>query len=300
MHIDLHDESLYLNRELSWLEFNSRVLDEAEDLSHPLLERLKFLTIFSTNLDEFFMIRVAGLMEQRDLGVTELSPDGMTPSEQLHEIRSRLVTLYDKQARIYNEQVRPALENEGIVIVDVSMLTEEEVKALEADFLDNIMPVLTPLALDTRHPFPRLLNRSLNIAFVLFDDAHEEDMKIAVLQLPASLPRLVRLPRSSGNFFIPFDEVIRAHADILFPGLRLRESYAFRVTRDADVEIAEDEANDLVTAVAEGIRRRRWGTDAVRLEIGTDMPAFLLEVLLRSLELHPTDVYQLEIGRAHV
>ncbi|MCO6465911.1 MAG: polyphosphate kinase 1 [Bradyrhizobiaceae bacterium] len=294
--IDLHDERLYINRELSWLEFNSRVLQEAEDHSHPLLERLKFLSIFSTNLDEFFMIRVAGLMEQRDMGVTELSPDGMTPSEQLHEIRRRLLPLYEWQAHIYNTDVFPALEREGIHILKFEALAEHERSILEADFLDNILPVLTPLALDTGHPFPRLINRSLNIGFVLLDtDRPEDGVKVGVLQLPSTLPRLVRIRRNSGNYFIPLEEVIRAHADILFPGLTLRESHVFRVTRDADVAIAEDEANDLMTAIAEGIRKRRLGADAVRLEVGTDMPAFLLEILVRSLGLLASDVYHLDL-----
>ncbi len=294
--IDLFDERLYINRELSWVEFNRRVLEEAADHSHPLLERLKFLSIFSTNLDEFFMIRVAGLMEQRDLGVTELSPDGMTPSEQLRELRNRLLPLYRWQSELYRTDVLPGLAKEGIYFLQFNELTPDEQREFQADFADNVMPVLTPLALDTGHPFPRLLNRSLNIAFVLFDEVDgEEEMKVAVLQLPSALPRLVRVQRSSGIYFMPLEEIIRSQAGILFPGLRLRESHAFRVTRDADVEIAEDEANDLITAVAEGIRQRRWGTDAVRLEVGTDMPAFLLDVLVRSLELTASDVYHVDI-----
>lgn len=294
--VDLNDESLYLNRELSWLEFNSRVLEEAEDRSHPLLERLRFLSIFGTNLDEFFMIRVAGLMEQRESGVTELSPDGMSPQEQLREIRARLIPLYKRQAKIYHTEVLPGLRAEDIYIDDFDSLLPEHQEELRIDFVDNIMPVLTPLALDMGHPFPRLLNRSLTIAFVLFDDVDgEEEMKIAVLQLPAALPRLVRVPHSDGFHYIPLEQIIRAHAGILFPGLRLRESHVFRVTRDADVEIAEDEANDLITAIAEGIRQRRWGTDAVRLEIDPDMPRMLQNVLLRSLDLTQNELYHVDV-----
>ncbi|RPI68502.1 MAG: polyphosphate kinase 1 [Ignavibacteriae bacterium] len=294
--VDLFDESLYLNRELSWLEFNSRVLEEAEDLSHPLLERLKFLSIFATNLDEFFMIRVAGLMEQRESGVTEYSLDGMTPIEQLREIRSRLIPLYKRQSKIYRTDILPALVQEGIHFHRFEELTETEMSTFEKDFVDNIMPVLTPMALDTGHPFPRLLNRSLNIAFVLYDTVDgEREQKIAVMQLPSALPRLVRLARPGGYHVIPLEEIIRAHAGILFPGLELVESHVFRVTRDADVEIAEDEANDLITAVAEGIRQRRWGTDAVRLEIGPDMTKALQGVLLRSLDLTAADVYSVDI-----
>jgi polyphosphate kinase len=197
---------------------------------------------------------------------------------------------------MFRTDVLPGLEKEGITFLRYDDLTPEEQDLFKADFYDNIMPVLTPLALDTGHPFPRLLNRSLNIAFVLFDEVDgEEEMKIAVLQMPSALPRLVRVQRTQGIQFIPLEEIIRAQASSLFPGLRLRESYTFRVTRDADVEIAEDEANDLITAVAEGIRQRRWGTDAVRLEVGTDMPAFLLEVLARSLDLTANEVYHLDI-----
>jgi len=294
--IDLDDESLYINRELSWIEFNRRVLEEAEDQSHPLLERLKFLAIFSSNLDEFFMIRSAGLQEQVYSGFTELSSDGMTPAEQLKEIRTRLLPLYRWHSEIWRKQVRPALEKEGIHIHPFDTLTREERAEFEQDFFDNIMPVLTPLALDPSHPFPRLLNRSLTVAFVLYDDADEqEEMKVAVVQLPTALPRLVKLNRTGGHHYVLFEDIIRAHAGILFPGMRLHESHIFRVTRDADVEIAEDEANDLITAVAEGIRHRRWGTDAVRMEIGPDMPKRLTAFFTKALELEAADVYSVDI-----
>ena len=294
--IDLYSEELYLNREISWLEFNARVLEEAEDRDHPLLERLKFLSIFSTNLDEFFMIRVAGLMEQQDMGVTEVSSDGSSPAVQLAEIRSRVMPLYKRQAKIFETDVMPQLKREGVHIHVYSDLTKAEKSRLQREFVDNIMPVLTPLALDPGHPFPRLLNRSLTIAFVLFDVVEgEEDMKIAVLQLPSVLPRLMPLSRPSGHHFIPLEAIIQAYAEILFPGLRLHESHSFRVTRDADVEIAEDEANDLMTAVAEGVRQRRWGTDPVRLEVSPDMPAFLEQVLLRSLKLSAAEVYTVDL-----
>lgn len=295
--VDLDDETLYLNREISWLEFNRRVLEEAADASHPLLERVKFLSIFSTNLDEFFMIRVAGLMEQIYSGVTELSPDGMTPTEQMKLIREQLLPLYAWQSSLYHTDIIPSLRKEGISILSFDELTEEERHEFEQDFVDNIMPVLTPLALDPGHPFPRLLNRILTIAFTLVDtNADDEDeTRIAVLQLPSALPRLVRVNRPGGIHFILFEDIIRAHAGILFPGLRLQSSHIFRVTRDADVEIAEDEANDLITAVAEGIRQRRWGTDAVRLEVERDMPRSLLTYLLRSLDLDQQDVYHVDM-----
>lgn len=294
--IDLDDEGLYLNRELSWIEFNKRVLDEADDMQHPLLERLKFLSIFSTNLDEFFMIRVAGLQEQITSGVTELSEDGMAPQDQIREIRSRLLPLYKRQASIWNESVKPALIKEGIIIHSFGDLTKQERLEIETDFIDNILPVLTPLALDPGHPFPRLLNRSLTVAFVLYDEvADDDESKVAVVQLPSALPRLMKLPRTGGHHYVLLEEIIRAHAGILFPGHRISESHLFRVTRDADVEIAEDEANDLITAVAEGIRQRRWGTDAVRMEVASDMPKGLMQFFTRALELDMSDVYPVEI-----
>ncbi len=294
--IDLDDESLYLNRELSWIEFNKRVLEEAEDPTHPLLERLKFLSIFSTNLDEFFMIRVAGLQEQITSGVTELSEDGMTPQDQIKEIRSRLLPLYKRHSMIWRMQVRPSLAKEGIIIHDINELTADEQLEVEQDFIDNIMPVLTPLALDPGHPFPRLLNRSLTVAFVLYDEvADDDESRVAVVQLPSALPRLIKLQRSSGHHYVLFEDIIRAHAGLLFPGHRIAESHIFRVTRDADVEIAEDEANDLMTAVAEGIRQRRWGTDAVRMEAASDMPKGLIQFFTRALELDASDVYHVDV-----
>jgi polyphosphate kinase len=290
--VDLYDEKLYLNRELQWIEFNRRVLEEAQDRSHPLLERLRFLSIFNTNLDEFFMIRVAGLKEQLDSEVSVSSPDGMHPAEQLREIRQRLLPLLEEHANELKSVVLPELQAEGIYIHEHSELTEAEQTEMRHEYVDNIMPVLTPLALDPGHPFPRLHNRSLNIAFVLIDHHEEEhETKIAVMQLPSALPRLLKISRNGGHHFIPLEEVIRANAPLLFPGLKLKESHMFRVTRDADIEIADDEANDLLTAVAEGISHRRWGTDAVRLEINSGMPRFLLSTLLASLELTQSDVY---------
>lgn len=294
--VDLNDEQYYLNRELSWLAFNERVLEEAADSTHPLLERLKFLAIFGTNLDEFFMIRVAGLKEQLYSGVTDLSSDGTSPTEQLRQIRAVLLPLLQRQRAILFTEVLPQLAREGIVVHQFAEITDTERAEFEHEFVDNIMPVLTPLALDPGHPFPRLLNRSLNIAFVLNDVVDgQRETKIAVLQLPSALPRLVRLQRPSGYHYVLLDDIIRAHADILFPGFEFRESHVFRVTRDADVEIAEDEANDLITAVAEGIRQRSWGTDPVRLEIGPDMPRFLQSFLVKTLDLETADVYASDV-----
>ncbi len=282
----------FFNRELSSIEFNKRVLLEAEDKDHPLLERLKFISIFSSNIDEFFMIRVAGLKRQAAAGLVELSFDGMTPKKQLAEIRKRLVPLYRKQEEILNEQILPALEEENIVIHDYDKLPNSDKKKLYEYFQECVFPVLTPLSLDPAHPFPRLINRSLNIVFLLRDENVEpKQKKVAFLQIPTGLPRFLRLKRKSGDHFALIEEIVQAHADALFPGLKLEKSYVFRVTRDADFEIAEDEAEDLLTEIAEHIKIRRWGSAVVRLEVSEDMSEDMVEFLKTSLGIDSSEVY---------
>ncbi|MES2765288.1 MAG: polyphosphate kinase 1 [Bacteroidota bacterium] len=291
--IDLSWPEFYINRELSWLEFNARVLDEAADNSHPLLERLKFLIIFSANLDEFFMIRVSGLKEQV-AGLMEISSDDMPPEEQLMEIRMRLLPMLQRHEQLLVDDVLPALAEENIEIHPFEKLSHRDRAYFQDYFESDILPVLTPLALDLGHPFPRLLNRSLNIIFVLKDDTKDEpEQRIAVLQLPTVLTRLVRMKRVNGHHFVLLEQIIQANAATLFPGLTLVESHAFRVTRDADTELAEDEAGDLLTAIAEQVRQRRAGTAAVRLEINDKMPEYLINLLKHSLDLEPEDVYSL-------
>ena len=291
--IDLSWPELYINRELSWLEFNARVLEEAADKTHPLLERLKFLTIFTSNLDEFFMIRVSGLKEQV-AGLMEISSDDMPPEEQLVEIRKRLLPMLTRHEQLLMDDVLPALEEENIEIHPFEKLSYRDKSFFQDYFESDILPVLTPLALDLAHPFPRLLNRSLNIIFVLHDDFKEEqETRIAVMQLPVVLPRLVRMKRANGHHFVLLEQIIQAHAETLFPGLTVVESHTFRVTRDADIELAEDEANDLLTAIAEQVRQRRSGTAAVRLEVSKTMPEYLVKLLMNSLDLDPDDVYSL-------
>ena len=283
---------LFFNRELSWLQFNQRVLEEAEDKSNPLLERLKFISIFSSNLDEFFMVRVAGIKEQIESGIIEPSSDGKTPEQQLAAIRKELLTLVARQTSVLMKEVLPAMEREGITLHSFANLNQREKEYLHNYFIDDVLPVLTPLALDTAHPFPRLINRSLNLAFVLRDyTLDKSERKIAVLQLPPVLPRFVPFRRSSGYHFVLLEQIIQAHAETLFPGLTVEDSYPFRVTRDADIEIADDEASDLITEVEEQVRLRRWGTAAVRLEIEEETPEYLMNLLMNSLELEPADVY---------
>jgi polyphosphate kinase len=291
--IDLEDSQYYFNRELSSIEFNAQVLAEAEDTSHPLLERLKFLCIFDSNLDEFFMIRVAALKEQEAGDLTETNPDDLSPQEQLRFIRRRLLKLVEKQSKILIKDVLPSLEEHGIVIHKYKTLTVEEKLRLRVFFLENILPLLTPLGLDPGHPFPKLLNRSLNIGFAIHDDRDEERTeRMGVLQVPSSLPRFIDLERGERYQYVLIEEVIQANADVLFSGMSVNESYCFRVTRDADIEIAEEEASDLLAEIAEQTRLRKWGTDAVRLEVDEEMPQVMKSIIINSLELEPADVYE--------
>ena len=281
----------FFNRELAWLQFNQRVLCEAEDIHHPLLERLKFLLIFCSNLDEFFMIRVAGLKEQLENNSLEISSDGMTPREQLIEIREQLIPLLVRHENCFQHDVMPALRERDIFIHTFEELLNKEKEFAKHYFENDVLPVLTPLALDTAHPFPRLLNRSLTIVFLLRDEIRP-GRKIAVLQVPPILSRLVQLKRSSGSHFILLEHIIQEYAYMLFPGYSIEESYSFRVTRDAELEIAEDEASDLISEIAEQVRQRRWGTDAIRLEIEEKAPDSLIQLLMKALDLQLFDVYK--------
>ena len=281
----------FFNRELAWLQFNQRVLCEAEDIHHPLLERLKFLLIFCSNLDEFFMIRVAGLKEQLENNSLEISSDGMTPREQLIEIREQLIPLLERHENCFQHDVMPALRERDIFIHTFEELLNKEKEFAKHYFENDVLPVLTPLALDTAHPFPRLLNRSLTIVFLLRDEIRP-GRKIAVLQVPPILSRLVQLKRNSGSHFILLEHIIQEYAYMLFPGYSIEESYSFRVTRDAELEIAEDEASDLISEIAEQVRQRRWGTDAIRLEIEEKAPDSLIQLLMKALDLQFFDVYK--------
>ena len=284
----------FFNRELAWLQFNQRVLCEAEDIHHPLLERLKFLLIFCSNLDEFFMIRVAGLKEKLENNSLEISSDGMTPREQLIEIREQLIPLLERHENCFQHDVMPALRERDIFIHTFEELLNKEKEFAKHYFENDVLPVLTPLALDTAHPFPRLLNRSLTIVFLLRDEIRP-GRKIAVLQVPPILSRLVQLKRSSGSHFILLEHIIQEYAYMLFPGYSIEESYSFRVTRDAELEIAEDEASDLISEIAEQVRQRRWGTDAIRLEIEEKAPDSLIQLLMKALNLQLFDVYKTNV-----
>lgn len=286
---DLADPALYFNRELSWLAFNRRVLEEAQDETQPLLERLKFLAIFGSNLDEFMMIRYAGLKEQQAAGVTALSFDGLTAGEQLSAVSATLHPMVLEHRRVLREDVLPALARHGVVIRDVAGLADAERAAVDRFWREELFPVLTPLAVDSAHPFPRLPNLAFALLLEVVDEEAGAAMT-AVVQVPSVLPRFLRLP-GAGHAFVVLEDVIRDRVAELFPGHAVRRAHGFRITRDADIEIAEDEAADLLRAVADEVRRRRWG-DAVRLEVLAGMPPSWIERLRRTLALHPEDVYE--------
>ncbi|HEX8183678.1 MAG TPA: polyphosphate kinase, partial [Blastocatellia bacterium] len=295
------NRQLLFNREASWLCFNHRVLEEALDHTHPLLERLKFLSIFSTNLDEFFMIRVSGLKQQIEEGVTELSFDGMTPPAQFKLIGERLHPLVAEQMRCLKEEVLPALAAEGIVLTPYRALSDRERRSLSAYFLENVFPVLTPQAVDPSHPFPYISNLSLNLGVWIEHSQEGGDGaaatnisggRFARVKVPPIVPRLVPIG-DSGTEFTFLEELIAANINVLFPGMRVGEFHAFRVTRDADIEIREDEANDLLRSMEQELRKRRFGT-AVRLEVASTMPAEMVRYLASSLHLTADDVYTID------
>ncbi|HMQ02435.1 MAG TPA: polyphosphate kinase 1 [Pyrinomonadaceae bacterium] len=295
------DGATLFNRELSWLEFNRRVLDEAIDRNLPVLERLKFLSIFSTNLDEFFMIRVSGLKEQIEEGVTELSADGMSPAEQLREIGKRLRPMVKRQAAYLKENVLPELAEQKITIEPYRSLNAKERKKLDKFFRDNLFPILTPQSVDSSHPFPYISNLSLNIGLFIEPDRNvtQKNLKhlfrqkrFARIKLPSSLPRLIPINEKTGRFAL-MEEVIAANATALFPNMRTSDGYLFRVTRDADIEIREDEAGDLMRTLERELQRRRFRFP-VRLEVSEDMPEKMLKQLTDGIGLNEQDVFRID------
>ena len=277
----------YLNRELSWLDFNQRVLELAEDRDVPLLERAKFLAIFSTNLDEFFEVRVAGVKDQLLAGLASSGIDGATPRQQLRLIRARVEELNERHARVFGDLVKPALAEEGICILDFDELDDDARKHLTEEFEQRIFPVLTPLAVDPGHPFPYISNLSLNLAVVVLDPRTDE-RRFARVKVPPLLPRFVALP--DGERFVLLEQVIAAHLYELFSGMRVVDHFPFRVTRDADLALEEGEADDLLAAVEMELRRRRFG-EAVRLEVQSGCSDEVQALLARELNLEADDVY---------
>jgi polyphosphate kinase len=290
----LDDPSLYISRELSWLEFNDRVLEEALDARNPLLERLKFVAIYGTNLDEFFMIRVAAIKQQIEAQVMRRSDDGRTPTEHLGAISQRLRESLPQQMRLLNEELLPALEREGIRLMRVAELDDETQAALERTFDDSVFPVLTPLAVDSGHPFPYISNLSLSLAVELEEATSDGiELHFARVKIPPTLPRFVPVEGGQERRFVLLEDLIAHHLDGLFPGMHVRDSYLFRVTRDADLDLQEDEADDLLRAIESELRRRRFG-EPVRLEMERGMPEYMRDLLCGSLELQQVDCYEID------
>ena len=273
--VDLRHPSLYLNRELSWLEFNRRVLWEGRDPRNPLLERLKFLAIFSSNLDEFFQVRVAGLKQQLAAGYHERTADGMTPEDQLDAISAVVRGMQRQHSECLLQDVLPGLAAAGIHVLDMADTTEDDRRHLDQYFQTHVFPVLTPLAVDPAHPFPYISNLSVSLAVVLRDA--EGDERFARVKVPKILPRWVPLPEP--NRFVPLEQLIAANLESLFPGIEILGSYTFRITRNTEYEIDHDEAEDLLSLIQEEVRNRRFG-EVTRLEVHPTMPAELRKMLL--------------------
>ncbi|MEZ5233369.1 MAG: polyphosphate kinase [Acidimicrobiales bacterium] len=281
--------SRFLNRELSWLEFNRRVLTLALDGGQPLLERVRFSAIFANNLDEFFQVRVAGLKDQIAAGVATRTPDGRTARRQLQEIRERVEELAALHEGCFVEELVPALAEAGIEVRHWDELALEDRKALTEEFHERIFPILTPLAVDPSHPFPYISNLSLNLA-VIARTPGTSAVRFARVKVPSSLPRFLAV--SGTTRYVPVEEVLGANLDALFPGVELLSWSAFRVTRNADLDLDEEEAEDLLAAVELELRRRRFN-QAVRLEIAPGMDGEIRALLMEELDLEEQDVYEL-------
>ena len=298
--VDLNDPDLFLNRELSLLGFQARVLEEALDEGNPLLERAKFMAFVGNNLDEFFMVRVAGIKKQIAAGVVDVPPDGMTPAGQLAAIRKVTLRLMTEAQESFQNDLVPALDKVGVHILNYDDLTQKQKENTDNYFSEVIFPILTPMAFDPGHPFPHISNLSLNLA-VLIRDSRDHFARIKV---PSTLPRLVPIKRSSGSvrkdgtvphhhYFVWLEQVIAANLHVLFPGMEVIESHPFRVTRDADVMIQELEASDLLESIEQGVRLRRFGS-VVRITFNKAMPTYIRNILIENLEMDRNDMYTLE------
>src|SRR5882724_2093659 len=285
-----------LNRELSLLAFNHRVLEQARDPSTPLLERLRFLTIASSNLDEFFEIRVAGLKQQLAAGVTKPGPDGLSPQAAFTQVVAAVHALVDDQYRVLNELLLPALAEQKIRILKRSVWTDAQRRWAKSYFLREALPVLTPIGLDPAHPFPRILNKSLNFIVSLSGkDAFGRNTGFAIVQAPRALPRLIQIPKDvagTGPYdFVFLSSVIHAYVDDLFLGMEASGCFQFRLTRNSDLLVDEEETEDLLEALEGELSQRQWG-DTVRLEVAHNCPESMWQYLMNVAQLTPADVYQ--------
>lgn len=298
---NLQDPALYINRELSLLAFQWRVLEEAQDANNPLLERFRFLAILGSNLDEFFMVRVAGLKRQVEAGSLSTGPDGMTPQEQLEAISSEVGKLRSVAQDLLEQSLLPALKEADIHVLKHEELTQTQQQRVKEFFLQKIFPVLTPLAFDPSHPFPHISNLSLSMAVTIQNKDGEE--RFARVKIPNTLPQLIPIlpdipPEglsqvSKQQSFIWLEDLVKSNLEVLFPGMTILDAHPFHVTRDAEVEIQEWEAADLLEETEEGIRQRRFG-DVTRLQVARAMPANILEILMSNLQVEPADVYLVE------
>jgi len=292
--LDLSDAELYINRELSQLEFNRRVLEQAKDSTNPLLERLKFLCIASSNLDEFFEIRVAGLKQQAAHGSGATGPDQLTPTEQLRRISEVAHELVGEQYRVLNEDLTPLLAEQGIRFLKRARWNTKQASWVKRYFNRELMPVLSPIGLDPSHPFPRILNKSLNFLVSLEGkDAFGRNSAIAIVQAPRALPRIINVPEtyaSGPHEFIFLSSIIHAHVDDIFPGMQVTGCYQFRVTRDSDLFVDDEEVEDLLRALEGELHQRRFG-DAVRLEVADDCPAEMISLLQNEFNLTENEIY---------
>ena len=292
---------LYINRELSWIAFNERVLVQALDERTPLLEQAKFSAIFSNNLDEFFMVRVASLKAQVEAGIEKLSEDGRTPIEQLHAIREHLTPLLHKQQEHYRSRLKSQLQGHGAHLLDYEQLNERQRLWVDNYFQTAIFPVLTPLAVDPAHPFPFVSNLSLNVA-ALIHDPQSGQRQLARVKVPQKiLPRFVTIPTDLAggdcepiHTAVPLEQVVAFNLNLLFPGMSIEGHYFFRVTRDADLELRDLEADDLMIAIEQGLRKRRMGGEVVRLEVADEMPQDVVEMLMEGMSVEEEDLYRVD------
>ena len=291
---------LYINREQSWIDFNSRVLAQALDPRTPLLEQAKFSAIFSNNLDEFFMVRVASLKSQLEAGVTVLSDDGLTPLQQLVAIQEKLRPLLEQQQVHYRQHLKGQLAEQGVHLVDYERLNKKQKEWADAYFKTAIFPVLTPLAVDPAHPFPFMSNLSLNVAAIIHDPETGQQQFARVKVPQKILPRFVEIPTDLSSAqptpvftAVPLEQVVAFNLQLLFPGMTIEGHYFFRVTRDADLELRDLEADDLMEALQEGLRKRRRGGEVVRLEVANEMPDLVVEQLMDGTDVEPEDLYRI-------
>ncbi|MDI9588039.1 MAG: RNA degradosome polyphosphate kinase, partial [Acidobacteriota bacterium] len=297
----------FADRELSWMRFNQRVLEQSEDVDLPLLERCWFSTIFSSNLDEFYMVRVAGLKRRIAAGIAKVAASGLTPRQVLEGITAQARELTTRQVHDFHDELKPLLDAEGLHLRTWDELNEEQQEALTNYFKQQVFPVLTPLAVDPSHPFPYISGLSLNLAVVVRNESTSKD-HFARVKVPPSLPRLINvesvMPRydgvvvedlaatKQGTNFVPLEQVIAAHLDSLFPGMKVVEAHTFRVTRNEDLEVEEDDAENLLTAMEQELLRRRFGP-VVRLEVARDISESVLDFLVQRLEITEQDVFKL-------